>query len=96
MMKKISVSFFILMVWIIILTFLYCQIKDNYNKSAAEIDQLHEVVRVYKQDLEKFVEIYSDRTSKELAEYKTETEQNMLKYEQTYEATIKGIMGDWE
>ena len=95
-MKMISFSFFILTVWIIVLTFSYCQLKDNYNKSQTEVSQLHETVKTYKQDLGHFVEVYSDRTSKELAEYKADTEHSLLKYEQTYEATIKGIMGDWE
>lgn len=95
-MKMISFSFFILTVWIFVLTFTYCKLKDDYNTSQAEVEQLHETVKVYKSEMEKFVEVYSDRTSKELAEYKADTEQSLLKYEQTYEATIKGIMGDWE
>ena len=95
-MKMISFSFFILTIWIFVLTFTYCKLKDDYNTSQAEVEQLHETVKTYKQDLEHFVEVYSDRTSKELAEYKADTKQSLLKYEQTYEATIKGIMGDWE
>ena len=95
-MKMISFSFSIITVWVIFLTFSYCKLKDDYNTSQAEVQQLHETVKVYKSEMEKFVETYSDRTSKELAEYKNETEQSLLKYEQTYEATIKGIMGDWE
>ena len=95
-MKMISFSFFILTVWILVLTFTYCKLKDDYITSQVEVEQLHETVKTYKQDMEHFVETYSDRTSKELAEYKNETEQSLLKYEQTYEATIKGIMGDWE
>ena len=94
-MKMISFSFFLLTAWIIVLTFSYCQLKDSYSESTAEVEQLHETVKTYKQDLERFVEVYSDRTSKELAEYKTETEKSLLKYEQTYEATIKGIMEEW-
>jgi DNA anti-recombination protein RmuC len=94
-MKMISFSFFILTVWILCLTFAYCQLKDSYNESTAEVEQLHETVKVYKSEMEKFVETYSDRTSKELAEYKANTEQSLLKYEQTYEATIKGIMEEW-
>ena len=94
-MKMISFSFFLLTAWILVLTFSYCQLKDNYNESTAEVQQLHETVKTYKQDLEKFVEIYSDRTSKELAEYKTETEHTLLVYEQMYEAKVKGIMGEW-
>lgn len=95
-MKMISFSFFILTVWILCLTFAYCQLKDSYNESTAEVEQLHETVKTYKQDMEHFVEVYSDRTSKELADYKADSEHSLLKYEQTYEATIKGIMGDWE
>ena len=94
-MKMISFSFFILAVWLTILTFLFCQLKDDYNKSAIKVEQLQKTVKTYKQDMEHFVEIYSDRTSKELADYKNETEQSLLKYEQTYEATIKGIMEEW-
>ena len=95
-MKMISFSFFIIGFWLAVLTFSYCKLKDDYNTSQAEVEKLHETVKTYKQDMEHFVETYSDRTSKELAEYKYETEQSLLKYEQTYEATIKGIMGDWE
>jgi uncharacterized membrane protein (DUF106 family) len=94
-MKAISFSFFILTVWIIVLTFTYCKLKDDYNTSQAEVEQLHETVKAYKSEMEKFVEVYSDRTFKELAEYKNETEQSLLKYEQAYEATIKGIMEEW-
>ena len=94
-MKMISFSFFILGFWLAVLTFSYCKLKDDYNTSQAEVEQLHETVKTYKQDMEHFVEIYSDRTSKELADYKNETEQSLLKYEQTYEATIKGIMEEW-
>lgn len=95
-MKIISFSFSILTVWVIFLTFSYCKLKDDYNISQVEVERLHKTVKTYKQDMEHFVETYSDRTSKELAEYKNETEQSLLKYEQTYEATIKGIMGEWE
>jgi uncharacterized protein YpmS len=94
-MKMISFSFFLLTAWILVLTFSYCQLKDNYNESTAEVQQLHETVKTYKQDLEKFVEVYSDRTSKELAEYKYETEHTLLVYEQMYEAKIKGLMEEW-
>ena len=94
-MKMISFSFSILTVWVIFLTFSYCQLKDSYSQATAEVEQLHETVKAYKQDLEHFVEVYSDRTSKELAEYKADTEQSLLVYEQMYEATIKGIMGEW-
>lgn len=94
-MKKIGFSFFILTAWIVILTFSYCQLKENYNKANKEVEQLHETVKVYKQDMEKFVEVYSNRTSKELAEYKADTEHSLLVYEQMYEAKIKGIMGEW-
>ena len=94
-MKAFSFMFFFLVSWILVLTFNYCKLKEDYNESNTEVEQLHETVKTYKQDLEKFVEVYSDRTSKELAEYKNETEQSLLKYEQTYEATIKGIMEEW-
>ena len=94
-MKMISFSFFILTVWIFVLTFTYCKLKDDYNTSQAEVERLQETVKTYKQDLEKFVEVYSDRTSKELAEYKADTEHSLLVYEQMYEATIKGIMEEW-
>ena len=94
-MKMISFSFFILTVWIFVLTFTYCKLKDDYNTSQAEVERLHETVKVYKQDMEHFVETYSDRTSKELAEYKADTEHSLLVYEQMYEAKIKGIMEDW-
>ena len=67
-MKKIGFSFFILTAWIVILTFSYCQLRENYDISNAEVERLHETVKVYKQDMEKFVETYSDRTSKELEE----------------------------
>ena len=95
-MKAISFSFFILTVWIIILTFSYCKLKDDYTKVIETEKVLREMVSEYKKDMSKIVEVYSDRTSKELAEYKTETKQSLLKYEQTYEATIKGIMEEWE
>ena len=95
-MKAISFSFFILGFWLGVLTFSYCKLKNNYIELAAEVQQLRETVKVYKQDMERFVEIYADNTSKELAEYKDKTEHTLLVYEQTYEATIKGIMGDWE
>lgn len=94
-MKLISFSFFILTVWIFVLTFTYCKLKDDYNTSQAEVEQLYETVKVYKREMEKFVEIYSDRTSKELAEYKADTEHSLLVYEQMYEAKVKGIMGEW-
>ena len=94
-MKMISYSFSILTVWVIFLTFSYCQLKDDYNTSQAEVERLHETVKVYKSEMEKFVETYSDRTSKELAEYKADTEHSLLVYEQMYEAKIKGIMEDW-
>ena len=94
-MKMISFSFFILTVWIFVLTFAYCQLKDSYNESTAEVEQLHETVKTYKQDLEHFVEVYSDRTSRELEEYKADTEHSLLVYEQMYEAKIKGIMEEW-
>ena len=94
-MKMISFSFFILTVWIFVLTFAYCKLKDNYNTSQTEVEQLHEMVKTYKQDLEHFAEVYSDRTSKELAEYKADTEHSLLVHEQMYEAKIKGIMEDW-
>ena len=94
-MKMISFSFFILTVWIFVLTFTYCKLKDDYNTSQAEVEQLHETVKTYKQDMEKFVETYSNRTSKELAEYKADTEHSLLVYEQMYEAKIKGIMEEW-
>ena len=94
-MKMISFSFFILTVWIFVLTFTYCKLKDDYITSQAEVEQLHETVKTYKQDMEHFVEVYSDRTSKELAEYKADTEHSLLVYEQMYEAKIKGIMEDW-
>ena len=94
-MKMISFSFFILTVWMIVLTFSYCQLKDNYNTSQTEVEQLHETVKVYKSEMEKFVETYSDRMSKELAEYKADTEHNLLVYEQMCEARVKGIMEDW-
>ena len=95
-MKGFGITLFMMISWILVLTLAYCKLKDDYNTSQAEVEQLHETVKVYKSEMEKFVETYSDRTSKELAEYKNETEQSLLKYEQTYEATIKGIMGDWE
>ena len=91
----ISLSFFILTAWIIILTFSYCQLKENYNIANAEVEQLHETVKIYKQDMEKFVETYSDRTSKELEEYKADTEHTLLLYEQMCEAKVKGMMGEW-
>ena len=94
-MKVISFSFFILTIWIFVLTFSYCKLKDDYNTSQAEVERLHETVKTYKQDMEHFVETYSDRTSKELAEYKADTEHSLLVYEQMYEAKIKGIMEDW-
>lgn len=94
-MKIISFSFFILTIWIFVLTFTYCKLKDEYNTSQAEVERLYETVKTYKQDMEHFVETYSDRTSKELAEYKADTEHSMLVYEQMYEAKIKGIMEDW-
>ena len=94
-MKMISFSFFILTVWILILTFAYCKLKDDYNTSQAEVERLHETVKTYKQDMEHFVEVYSDRTSKELEEYKADTEHSLLVYEQMYEAKVKGIMGEW-
>ena len=94
-MKMISYSFSILTVWVIFLTFSYCKLKDDYNTSQAEVEQLHETVKTYKQDMEHFVETYSDRTSKELADYKADTEHSLLIYEQMYEAKIKGIMEDW-
>ena len=95
-MKGFGITLFMMISWIVVLTLAYCKLKDDYNTSQTEVEQLHETVKTYKQDLEHFVEVYSDRTSKELAEYKADTEQSLLKYEQTYEATIKGIMGDWE
>ena len=95
-MKAFSFSFFILGFWLAVLTFSYFKLKDNYNKSNAEVQQLRETVKVYKQDLERFVEIYADNTSKELAEYKDETNHTLLVHEQMYEATIKGLMGDWK
>jgi DNA anti-recombination protein RmuC len=95
-MKGFGITLFMMISWIVFLTLAYCQLKDNYNTSQAEVERLHETVKVYKSEMEKFVETYSDRTSKELADYKNETEQSLLKYEQTYEATIKGIMGEWE
>ena len=95
-MKAFSFMFFFLISWILVLTFNYCKLKEDCNESNAEVEQLHETVKTYKQDLEKFVEVYSDRTSKELAEYKADTEHSLLVHQQMYEATIKGIMGDWE
>lgn len=94
-MKMISFSFFILTVWIFVLTFTYCKLKDDYNTSQAEVEQLHETVKTYKQDMEHLVEVYSDKTYKELAEYKADTEHTLLLYEQMYEAKVKGIMGEW-
>ena len=94
-MKAISFSFFILTVWIIILTFSYCKLKDDYTKVIETEKVLHEMVAEYKKDMSKTVEVYSDRTSKELAEYKNETEHTLLVYEQMYEAKIKGIMEEW-
>ena len=94
-MKAISFSFFILGFWLAVLTFSYCKLKDDYNTSQAEVELLHDTVKTYKQDMEKFVETYSDRTAKELAEYKADTEHSLLVYEQMYEAKIKGIMEEW-
>lgn len=95
-MKGFGITLFMMISWIVVLTLAYCQLKDDYNKSQAEVEQLHETVKIYKQDMEHFVEVYSDRTSKELAEYKADTEHSLLVYEQMYEAKIKGIMGEWE
>ena len=94
-MKGFGITLFMMISWILVLTLAYCQLKDNYNTSQAEVERLHETVKTYKQEMEHFVEIYSDRTSKELAEYKADTEHSLLVYEQMYEAKIKGIMGDW-
>ena len=94
-MKGFGITLFMMISWIVVLTLAYCKLKDDYNTSQVEIEQLHETVKTYKQDLEKFVEVYSDRTSKELAEYKADTEHSLLVYEQMYEAKIKGIMEEW-
>lgn len=94
-MKGFGITLFMMISWILVLTLAYCQLKDNYNESTAEVEQLHETVKTYKQDLEHFVEVYSDRASKELAEYKNETEHSLLVYEQMYEAKIKGLMEEW-
>ena len=94
-MKSFGITLFMMILWIVVLTLAYCQLKDDYNTSQAEVERLHETVKTYKQDMEKFVETYSDRTSRELEEYKADTKQSLLKYEQTYEATIKGIMEEW-
>ena len=94
-MKGFGITLFMMILWIVVLTLAYCQLKDDYNTSQAEVERLHETVKTYKQDMEKFVETYSDRTSRELEEYKADTKQSLLKYEQTYEATIKGIMEEW-
>ena len=94
-MKGFGITLFMMISWILVLTLAYCKLKDDYNTSQAEVEQLHETVKVYKQDMEKFVETYSDRTSKELKEYKADTEHTLLLYEQMYEAKIKGIMGEW-
>ena len=94
-MKGFGITLFMMISWIVVLTLAYCKLKDNYNTSQAEVEQLHETVKTYKQDLEHFVEVYSDRTSKELAEYKADTEHSLLVHEQMYEAKIKGIMEDW-
>ena len=94
-MKGFGITLFMMISWILVLTLAYCQLKDDYNTSQAEVERLHETVKVYKSEMEKFVEVYSDRTSKELAEYKADTEHSLLVYEQMYEAKIKGIMEDW-
>ena len=94
-MKGFGITLFMMILWIVVLTLAYCQLKDDYTTSQAEVEQLHETVKTYKQDLEHFVETYSDRTSKELAEYKADTEHSLLVYEQMYEAKVKGIMGEW-
>ena len=94
-MKGFGITLFMMISWILVLTLAYCQLKDDYNTSQAEVERLHETVKVYKSEMEKFVETYSDRTSKELAEYKADTEHSLLVYEQMYEAKIKGIMGEW-
>ena len=94
-MKGFGITLFMMISWILVLTLTYCQLKDDYSTSQAEVERLHETVKVYKSEMEKFVEVYSDRTSKELAEYKADTEHSLLVYEQMYEAKIKGIMEDW-
>ena len=94
-MKGFGITLFMMISWILVLTLAYCKLKDDYNTSQAEVSQLHETVKTYKQDMEHFVETYSDRTSKELAEYKADTEHSLLVYEQMYEAKVKGIMGEW-
>ena len=81
-MKSFGITLFMMILWIFVLTFAYYKLKDDYNTSQAEVERLHETVKIYKQDMEKFVETYSDRTSKELAEYKADTEHSLLVYEQ--------------
>lgn len=94
-MKGLSFTLFLLVAWLVVLTLLYTKVKSDYIEDRVTVNEMKEMVVEYKGTMEHFVEVYSDKASKELEEYKADTEHSLLVHDQLCEAKIRGIMEEW-